>query len=72
MIMLRLNQERMNSRNQCAALAAELTSLIQEANAPIFAVDPSGMITQWNHKTQELTGIQHSEAVGQDLSDLLK
>jgi PAS domain S-box-containing protein len=70
--MLRLNQERMNSRNQCAALAAELTSLIQEANAPILAVDPLGMITQWNNKTEQLTGISHADALGHDITDLLR
>ena len=69
--MLRLNQERMNSRNQCAALAAELTGLILEANAPIFAVDPVGVIGQWNRKTEQLTGIPHSKAVGQNLMELL-
>jgi PAS domain S-box-containing protein len=45
-----------------AAMAQELRQLLDTANAPIFGVDPSGLINEWNDQTAEITGYSADEA----------
>lgn len=55
-------------RERTADLQAMLrsqTALIRHANAPIFTVDRDMVITGWNRKAEELTGIPYEEAIGQ-------
>ena len=54
-----------------SAQAADLTSLIDNANAIIIGVDASGYITVWNKQCSEITGFEKEEAYTQKLSDLL-
>lgn len=42
------------------------------ANAPIFGVDRSGNVNEWNYKTAEITGITREEALAKPLAQLLK
>ena len=51
------------------AIATEMLNLIDTANAPIFGVDPSLRINEWNQKAAELTGYSKKEVLGQLLVD---
>ena len=57
--------------NSIIAIARELSSLIENANVPIFGTDAFGMINEWNRVTEELTGFSKHEAIGTSLADLL-
>lgn len=39
-------------------VADDLTRLIQKANAPIFGIDTEGKVSEWNEKTEMITGCQ--------------
>ncbi len=54
-----------------AAAAKELRQLVNTANAPIFGVDSSGNINEWNYKTAEMTGYSREEALAKPLTTLL-
>ena len=49
------------------SVARELRQLMHTANTPIFGVDASGRINEWNNKTAEVTGYSGAEALGQHL-----
>ncbi|KAL0328944.1 UNVERIFIED_CONTAM: Phytochrome E [Sesamum calycinum] len=53
--------------DQLTSAAVEMVRLIDTATAPIFGVDPSGLINGWNAKMCELTGLEVSEALGKSL-----
>ena len=36
-------------------------------NAPIFGIDASGLVNEWNNKAAEITGFSSDEVVGRDL-----
>eukprot|EP00927_Polykrikos_kofoidii_P021762 TRINITY_DN20509_c0_g1_i3.p1 TRINITY_DN20509_c0_g1~~TRINITY_DN20509_c0_g1_i3.p1 ORF type:complete len:2831 (-),score=586.96 TRINITY_DN20509_c0_g1_i3:233-7462(-) len=48
-------------------IADDLTRLIETANAPIFAIDTEGKITEWNAKASSLLGYSKAEAMGKSL-----
>lgn len=48
-------------------LADDLTRLIQKANAPIFGIDTAGRVSEWNDKTEAITGYSKTEAIGKSL-----
>ena len=53
---------------RCRALsnsAAELRFLVDTATTPIFGVDGSGLIDEWNDKMHEMTGFSKAEALNQ-------
>ena len=50
-----------------AAMANELRQLVDTANAPIFGIDVSGNVNEWNDKTAEITGFSKDEAFGNPL-----
>jgi len=50
-----------------AAMAKKLRQLIYTANAPIFGIDVSGTVTEWNDKTAEIMENSREEAMGKPL-----
>jgi len=48
-------------------VADDLSRLIETANAPIFGVDLSGMVTEWNRKAADMLGFTKDEAIGKNL-----
>eukprot|EP00929_Paragymnodinium_shiwhaense_P080219 TRINITY_DN4181_c1_g1_i1.p1 TRINITY_DN4181_c1_g1~~TRINITY_DN4181_c1_g1_i1.p1 ORF type:complete len:2022 (+),score=462.95 TRINITY_DN4181_c1_g1_i1:170-6235(+) len=50
-------------------IAEDLSVLIASANAPIFGVDASGCLTEWNKKMEELSGFSKKETMGKRLVD---
>ena len=48
-------------------LAAELTQLIDTANAPIFGIDTTGKVSIWNQTATRLTGYESDDIIGHDL-----
>ncbi len=55
------------------AIARELSSLIENANVPIFGIDQDGRINEWNRVSAELTGFSRTEMIGRDwISNLLE
>jgi len=50
-------------------IADGLARFIQTANAPIFGVDVTGRVTEWNRKAEEVSGFTKEEALGQMLID---
>ncbi|CAN4105747.1 unnamed protein product [Withania somnifera] len=55
------------SMDELSSVAMEMVRLIETATAPIFGVDPSGLINGWNGKIADLTGLHASEAIGKSL-----
>lgn len=56
-------------RHKFARLLEELRALIDNANAPIFGVDQSGRINEWNQTMARILKVPYSEAKGKVLSD---
>lgn len=55
------------------AIARELSSLIENANVPIFGIDQHGKINEWNRVSAELTGFSRTEMIGRDwITNLLE
>jgi PAS domain S-box-containing protein len=54
------------------SIARELANLIENANVPIFGVDTSGIINEWNRVTVQLTGYDKMEAMGKKWSEVLR
>jgi len=48
-------------------VADDLSRLIESANAPIFGVDPNGMVTEWNRKAADILGYTREETIGKHL-----
>ena len=55
--------------NELTSFVCEMVRVIETATAPIFGVDSSGCINDWNKKTAEMTGLLASEAMGKSLAD---
>jgi PAS domain S-box-containing protein len=53
------------------AIARELSSLIENANVPIFGIDRNGYINEWNKVSADLSGISKSELLGRRWIDEL-
>lgn len=51
--------------------AADITNLIENANAIIIGIDTRGYITEWNRHCTEITGFEKDEAYAQKLTTLL-
>ncbi|MDZ4716018.1 MAG: PAS domain S-box protein [Cytophagales bacterium] len=45
------------------AIALELTTLIENANVPVFGLDRNGYINEWNRTTSEITGFSRNEVL---------
>lgn len=61
----------LRSQLEQEAIANELETLIDSANAPIFRVNDEGIIDEWNQKSAALTGWSRNEVVGQSLIEML-
>ena len=48
-------------------VADDLWRLIDSANAPIFGIDTTGMVTEWNRKAASLLGFTKEETMGKNL-----
>lgn len=57
--------------NNITAIARELSTLIENSNAPIFGVDRNGYINEWNKITAELTGYTRNEVLGKKWANFL-
>jgi PAS domain S-box-containing protein len=53
------------------SIARELSNLIENANVPIFGVDKSGHINEWNRVSEQLTEFSKDQVVGRKLNSLL-
>ena len=51
-------------------VAQELQTFIDTANAPIFGVDASGLVNEWNNKAAEITKFSREEVLGKDLVEV--
>lgn len=58
-------------RRKADALAADLSQIIQEANAPIFVLDASGLISLWNEKLVQITGAAMPDILNKPLQNFL-
>ena len=59
--------ERKDAELAMTRVAQELQSFIDTANAPIFGIDASGLVNEWNNKAAEITGFTQEEVMGQYL-----
>lgn len=55
--------------NEIMDAADDLRRLIDSANAPIFAVDDQGKVTDWNRAASLLSGYSKEELIGEPLVD---
>jgi PAS domain S-box-containing protein len=55
--------------SKITAIARELSSLIENANVPIFGVDRNGHINEWNKVSSELSEFSKSELFGKRWSE---
>jgi len=58
------------ARQQQEGIAAELSQLIDIANAPIFGIDQHGSINEWNQAAAKITGISRDVMIGRDLLEV--
>ena len=59
--------DRKKAEAESAAVAKEMRTLIDSANAPIFGIDINGCVNEWNKKSAELVGYTTEEVMGRDL-----
>ena len=69
-LLVRLNSERVKTRGQCLTMAADMSRLLDIANAPIFTVDLEARVNSWNRRCQRLTGLGVETVRGKDLTSL--
>lgn len=64
---------REEARAHQASLAAVANTLkiVEEANAPIVAIDMEGAIVGWNRASERATGLKQEEVIGQKTEDVL-
>jgi PAS domain S-box-containing protein len=54
-------------RREQESVANDLTQLIDTANAPIFGIDATGLVNEWNQQAQRITGFNKADVMGKDL-----
>ena len=69
--LLKANEELRKKNAEVDAINEELNSLIDTANAPIFAIDHKLRVTVWNRKISEITSISQTRVKGQTINELL-
>lgn len=47
--------------------ANELVLFVGTANAPIFGIDSEGLVNEWNHAAERITGFSKAEVLGKEL-----
>jgi len=46
------------TRIETESIAKELRQFIETANAPIFGIDNKGLVNEWNHTSEKITGFK--------------
>ncbi len=59
--------EQKRGQAELTRVANDLRLLIDTANAPIFGIDTSGFVNEWNRKAAAITGFSREEVMGKDL-----
>ena len=54
-------------RTESESIAKELRQFIETANAPIFGINNNGLVNEWNHTSEKITGFTKNEVLGQNL-----
>jgi PAS domain S-box-containing protein len=62
--------KRKEAELEMTRVAQELQSFIDTANAPIFGIDSSGLVNEWNNKAAEITGFPKDEVMGKSLVEV--
>lgn len=57
--------------SKIVAIALELSSLIENANAIILGVDGNGVVNEWNKQATIVTGYSKHELIGKKLTDFV-
>lgn len=55
------------ARHKQERISADLSQLIDLANAPILTIDKEGLITEWNQQATKITGLSKAAMMGSDL-----
>lgn len=69
-VMLDITEQK-EFETKITTIARELSSLIENANVPIFGVDRNGYINEWNKVTSEISAYTKDEVLGQKWINLL-
>ena len=64
--------ERKQVEMEKTRVAKELQTFIDTANAPIFGIDASGLVNEWNNKSAAITGFSREEVLGKNLVQVCK
>lgn len=66
-----VNDRKTQRMDELRVITNEIVHLIETAAVPILAVDSSGILSGWNYKVAELTGLTVENAIGTPLVDLV-
>jgi len=66
---LAFQNELEKTRIETESIAKELRQFIETANAPIFGIDNKGLVNEWNHTSEKITGFKKEDVLGQNLVD---
>lgn len=69
-VMLDITEQK-EFETKITTIARELSSLIENANVPIFGVDRNGYINEWNKVTSEISAYSKDEVLGQKWINML-
>jgi PAS domain S-box-containing protein len=59
--------------NNLTTIAKELSGLIDNSNVPIFGLDQTGYVNEWNHVTSQVTQYSKQEVIGHHwVTDLIE
>jgi PAS domain S-box-containing protein len=62
--------ERKQAELEMTRVAKELQTFIDTANAPIFGIDSSGLVNEWNNMAAKITGFPRDEVMGRNLVEV--
>ena len=60
-------EQRKNAENELRNLRNYLANIIDSMPSTLIGVDPEGIITQWNKRAEDLTGLTAKQAIGTPL-----
>ncbi len=58
------------ARRKQERISADLSQLIDFANAPILTIDKELLVTEWNHQAAKITGFSKAVMMGRNLLDI--
>ena len=70
-VLVRLNDERMQTKGEKEAVVQEMGQLMDNVNAGIVTMDPQLSIQHWNQSLMKLTGIHKDDVVGRPVANVL-